>query len=152
MIASRQSTFLAGAALAVAMTAAALPASAVQKQDEAAAPTQMSLTEPSVVVFNQKAEGKTIKLSYAYLPKDGYAAIHAADANGKPTGEAIAHVALKAGDHRDIKLTFNAEPKTGATYWVALYTEGGGDGKLDSNDKPLWQVSQLPAENMFTIQ
>lgn len=140
------------AAFALAASAAALPAYAVQNPEAGAAQTAVAQTEPSVMVFNQKADGKTIKLSYAYMPKDGYAAILASGADGKPTGEPIAHVALKTGDHRDVKLTFDTELKVGASYWAALYTEGGNDGKFDANDKPLWQLSQLPYENKFTIE
>ncbi len=152
MLKARHAFPLAASALALAIVAATLPASAVQKDDAKAPASPVAQTEPSVVVFNQKADGKTIKLSYAFLPMDGYAAILASGADGKPTGQPIGHVALKTGDHRDVKVTFDAEPKAGTNYWVALYTEGGTDGKLDDNDKPLWQLSQLPHENMFTVQ
>lgn len=66
--------------------------------------TDHALVDPTVTIFNQKPQGNSVAVSYAHLPKAGYVAIYGSDANGKPTGDPLGSVALKAGDHRDFKI------------------------------------------------
>ena len=68
---------------------------------------------PSVIAMNQKLKGDAVSITYAYVPKDGTLAIFSSDGSGKMSAKPIGHVALSAGDHRDIKVTLSSDPKPG---------------------------------------
>ncbi len=144
---------LISAAAVVTIAGFALPAAAVQSQSQGSGEpqTQASMTPASVIVFNQKPEGNAVKLTYVYMPRDGYAAIIGANPEGRPAGEPLGTARLSAGDHRDVKVSFQSEPQKGKSYWIALYEESGGDKKF-GDSKPIWQMSQLPLANAFKIE
>ena len=109
--------------------------------------------DPTVTVFNQKVQGQSVTVSYAHLPKAGYIVIYGSEADGKPTGEPLGNVALKAGDHRDFKVELKAAPKPEMRLWAAYYEDKDGDAKLDkSKDTAFWPGGKLPWENRFQIQ
>lgn len=117
------------------------------------AATPHEATEPSVMAFNQKAQGQAVAITYVHLPKAGYVVIYGSDANGKPTGDALGNVALKAGDHRDIKVELKSVPAPNTKLWAALYEDKDADAQLDkSKDVAFWPGGKLPLENQFQIQ
>ena len=140
---NRKQPLLSGLFAAFGSVCLALPALALQEPQKAAG------TPASVLVFNQKPDGKTIKLTYANMPADGYVVV-LDDAGGKP-GHAIASMPLQAGDHRDIKFNVDKDLKAGSKYWVALYEEADKNGKFDDKDRAVWTVGQLPLQNMFEV-
>ena len=152
MTPSLKSTVLAsGAAL---LMIPGLAATAIANSPEAAkAGPQTSLTEPSVLVFNQKADGKSVLIHYTLMPKAGYVAIYGSGADGKPTGDPIGSVHLPAGDHRDVKVDLKAEVPAKTQLWAAMYEDKDGDAKLDkTKDQAFWAGSKLPWENKFQIE
>ena len=109
--------------------------------------------QPRVTIFNQKVEGQTVAVSYVHLPNAGYVAIYGSDANGKPTGDPLGNIALKAGDHRDFKIELKSAPPANTKLWAALYEDKDGDAKLDkSKDVAFWPGAKLPYENNFVIE
>lgn len=109
-------------------------------------------TPQSVLVYDQKINNKTVIIKYAYLPKDGFVVIYGSDASGKITGEPIGSAALKAGDHRDLRVTLANEPKAGTKLWAALYDDSDHKSSFDKTDKPLWAMNKLPLQNMFKVE
>lgn len=109
--------------------------------------------EPSVLVFDQAHKSGTVNISYVYLPKKGYVVIYGADAAGKPTGEALAHVPLEAGDHRNIAVKLTTAPAAGAKLWASLYEDSDGKpGFAKGADLSLWADGNVPLENAFTVR
>ncbi len=109
--------------------------------------------EPSVLVFDQRHKGASVTISYAYLPKKGYAVIYGADAAGKPMGQPLAHVPLDAGDHRDITVKLNEDLQPGTKLWASLYEDRDGkQGFVKGADVSFWPDGKLPMENAFTVR
>lgn len=109
--------------------------------------------QPRVTIFNQKAQGQTVAVSYVHLPKAGYVAIYGSDSDGKPAGDPLGNIALKAGDHRDFKIELKAAPPANTKLWAALYEDKDGDAKLDkAKDVAFWPGAKLPYENNFVIE
>jgi hypothetical protein len=131
-----------------------LATTAIANSPEAAkAAPQTSLTEPSVLVFNQKADGKSVMIHYTLMPKAGYVAIYGSGADGKPTGDPLGSIHLPAGDHRDIKVDLKSEVPAKTQLWAAMYEDKDGDTKLDkSKDQAFWAGQKLPWENKFQIE
>jgi len=111
-----------------------------------------SMTEPSVLAFNQKVQNGQLVIDYAYLPAKGYAVVYGADADGKPLKEPLGHAELGAGNHTNVKIKLNSEPAKGSKLWVSLYADK--DGKPGFNrggDVSFWQ-DRLPRENEIIVQ
>lgn len=108
---------------------------------------------PSVLVFDQAHKNGAVNITYAYLPKKGYVVIYGADASGKPAGTPLAHMALEAGDHRDISVKLTEIPAAGSKLWASLYEDADGKpGFSKGADVSLWLDGKLPMENAFTIR
>ena len=108
---------------------------------------------PAVMAFDQRAAGKAVTISYVHLPKSGYLVIYGSDSNGKPSGDPLGTVALKSGDHRNLKVDLKAEPASNTRMWAALYEDKDGDAKLDkTKDIAFWPGGKLPFENRFQIE
>ena len=74
-------------------------------------------------------------------------------ADGKPAGDPLGNIALKAGDHRDFKIELKAAPPANTKLWAALYEDKDGDAKLDkAKDVAFWPGAKLPYENNFVIE
>lgn len=117
-----------------------------------AAHAATSPNPPSVLFFNQKAEGKSVTLEYAHLPSNGYVVIYGADKEGKPVGEALGYVELKAGDHRNVKVELNRTAEAGQRLWASLYSDRDQKPGFDKTaDLPFWG-DQLPWQNQIVIQ
>jgi len=138
------SAFLAGTALGI------LPAAAVKETDEAKNGAS-AMTPPSVIVFNQRAEGQKVKITYAHLPHDGYVAIYAAGADGKPEGNVLGFRPLPKGDHRDVTVEVEKPLKSGMTLWTSLYHDVDGDQKLDKKVDQSYWPEVPPLENRFDV-
>lgn len=82
---------------------------------------------PSVTALDQKVKGDAVKITYAFLPKDGTLAILSGDPSKKSGASIVGSVDLSAGDHREVKVPFSSEPKTGTRLWAQV--EQGKSGK-----------------------
>ena len=72
--------------------------------------------------------------------------------DGKPGGEPIGTLHLKAGDHRDVKVPLKHRTCAGSALWTAVYQDKDGDMKLDkSKDAPFWSVTEIPADGKFIV-
>lgn len=111
-----------------------------------------SVTEPSVIAFDQKPQNGQITLDYAYLPAKGYAVVYDADKDGNPIKEPLGHVELNAGDHRNVKIKLNAEPASGTKVWVSLYHDKDGKPGFDRQADASYWSGALPAANRLTIR
>jgi hypothetical protein len=139
--------------LALLMTPALTTTATANSPEAPKAGAQTSLTEPSVLVFNQKTEGKSVLINYTLMPKPGYVVIYGSGADGKPTGDPLGHIHLTAGDHREIKVDLKSEVPAKTQLWAAMYEDKDGDTKLDkSKDQAFWAGSKLPYENKFQIE
>lgn len=152
MTSNKTSILAATAAGLMSIAAVSLPAFAVQSPEATQTQTGAAMPNPSVLVFNQKVDGKTIKLAYAFMPKNGFIVIYGSDASGKMTGSPLGSAAIPAGDHRDVKVTLTTEPKRGAKLWATLYEGVDGKANFDDKDQAVWKVSELPLQNMFVIE
>jgi hypothetical protein len=82
---------------------------------------------PSVTALDQKVKGDAVKITYAFLPKDGTLAILSGDPSKKSGASIVGSVDLSAGDHREVKVPLSSEPKTGTRLWAQV--EQGKSGK-----------------------
>lgn len=106
-------------------------------------------TPPSVVVFDQAVAGKSVDVSYVFLPAKGYVAVYPSDANGQPIRQALGTATLNAGDHRNVKISLNEQPKPGQRLWISIYGDTDGKPGFDAKaDTPIWPTL-LPSENAF---
>lgn len=150
MTLSLSRTMFLGAAFAIAAATFAVPAIAVQEQQQAQSPNM--IFNPSVIAFDQKADGKTVELAYAFVSKPSLIAIYEGNSRASPSGEPLAVMKLEPGDHRHIKVHLNAEAKPGTQMWVSLYDDKDADGKLTKSDVSYWKGEPLPTENGFVIR
>ena len=98
-------------------------------------------TPPVVIAMNQKLEGDSVSITYAFLPKDGTLAIFPSDVRGRMSAEPIGLVGLAAGDHRNVKVPLSPLPKSGTKLWAVLEQAGRAH--------PLTTLDDDPAEQMF---
>ena len=82
---------------------------------------------PSVTALDQKVKGDAVKITYAFLPKDGTLAILSGDPSSKSGASVVGSVGLSAGDHREVKVPLSSEPKAGTRLWAQV--EQGKSGK-----------------------
>ncbi len=119
---------------------------------ETAAPAG-ALTPPYVLIMDQKPDGGAIVMKYIYMPVNGYVLVFSTDADGKPTGKPIGEIALKSGDHRDVKVGLKPAPKAKSTLFADIYVDKDGDGKYDpAKDVKYPSSGPEPGSNFFTIQ
>jgi len=129
--------------------AAAVPAYATSA---AATAPAMSTTPASVLAMDQALNGNEVMIEYAYMPADGYLLVYSADKDGKKVGDPIGKLALKAGDHRKIKVTLLTAPPPGTALWASLYGNADGKPGVDrAQDKSFW-AQAVPIENRFYIR
>jgi hypothetical protein len=99
-------------------------------------------TQASVIAMNQKAKNDSVSITYAFAPKDGTLTIFSANpqknANAKPIGEA----SLTPGDHRDVHVKLNVEPKSGTRLW-AVIEQGKGAKPFVNLDGPAEQTFKV---------
>lgn len=136
----------------MAMTAlAALTMSAHAMQDEGKVSTSSAATVPaSIIVFDQKLDAKSVKLSYVYVPEKSVAVVYA---DGAATKTPLGTLAVAPGDHRDLKIALSDAPEKGGKLWVSLYRDKSGDGKFEAKpDHAYWSDAKLPSTNGFVVQ
>lgn len=137
------------AASVAAALLASFPASAMTKDSETG--QVQTQTPPSVLVLNQKAGGKSVKVSYVYLPDNGYVAIFA-DQNGKRSDTALGFTPLDKGNHNDVAVEIKEGARPGSALWATLYKDVDGDKILDlGKDSALWPNGD-PIENQFLVE
>lgn len=106
-----------------------------------AATNQGAQTPPSVIAFNQQAKNNQVKITYAYLPSDGFVEVFQSNPQGDPASKPIGRAEMKAGDHRDFQVKLNAEPQKGSLLWIALAND----------DSQQWKKT-LPAANKIKVE
>ncbi len=137
--------FVSTVAVGAALVGASLQAFAVTT-------TGALTTPPSVLVFDQKLVNGGVEVKYANIPSKGYVAVLGSDANGMPTGTPLGAQPINAGDHRDIKVALNGQPKAGDKLWVSLYFDTDGQAGFDAKaDKPVWPDG-VPTMNTFIVR
>ena len=106
---------------------------------------------PSVLVFDQKLQDDQVLVKYAILQKNGYVVIFGSDKDGKPLKEAIGHVELKAGDHRDVMVKVG--PLAPLTHlWASIHSDSDAKPGFDkAADATIWRDG-LPLGNRFVIR
>jgi hypothetical protein len=143
------SELMKGVVFASLISAAALASSLAANAVTTAA---ASTTPPSVIVFNQKLTNGAVNVTYANIPAKGYIAVLGSDAKGMPTSQALGEQAIEPGDHRELKIKLDEQPKTGDKLWVSMYLDMDGKPGIDAKaDKPVWPTS-LPLENAFMVR
>lgn len=131
----------------------ALPALAVQTEKMPGETLSATGVSPSLIVFNQKFDGKSIELNYVYMPKKGFVVIYAGGSNGKAAGDPIGIAPVEAGNHNHFKVELTAAVKPGAKLWAALAEDKNADGKFEkTGDVAYWAMDALPLANEFVIQ
>jgi hypothetical protein len=117
--------------LSVLAMLAAASAIAASANAQGYLPSNVGDFHPSVTVLNQKLKGDAVKITYAFLPKDGTLAIFSGDPANKASASVVGSVDLQAGDHREIKVPLTGEPKSGTQLWAMV--EQGKSGKPFAN-------------------
>lgn len=111
----------------------------------------IATTPPSILVYDQKIDGKSIAAKYVNLPRDGYVVVYATD-GAKLSSDIVGTLALKKGDHRDVKIELQKAPEKGAALWATLYEDVDGDGKFDKGkDKSFWSGELPPTDSRFNV-
>ena len=128
MFVSLKSSILAGTAGLLSLAAVSLPANAIQEQMP---PANAAAISPSVVVFDQKFDGKSVKLDYVYVPKKSFVVVWGSDAKGQPGGEPLGSMTIEPGDHRNINVELTGKAAPGAKLWVSLNDASKSKGAFD---------------------
>ncbi len=96
---------------------------------------------PSVIALNQKEKAKGVSITYARFPQKGTLAIYGSDANGRMGKTRLGHVAIDAGDHRNVKVALSQSPKPGTELWAAVENANGS----------VFKDHGKPAEQSFRV-
>jgi hypothetical protein len=99
-------------------------------------------TQASVIAMNQKAKDDSVSITYAYAPKNGTLEIFSANPEKASSAKPLGEVALSAGDHRDISVKLNPEPKAGTQLW-AVVEQGKGPKPFSNLDGPAQQTYKV---------
>ena len=130
----------------LAFAAVALPSHAMQ--NDAKTNAAAATTPASLIVFDQKLDAKSVKLSYVYVPEKSIAVVYADGAESK---KPLGTLAIAPGDHRDLKVALADDAAKGSKFWVSLYRDK--DGKSEPKaDHAYWTDAKLPATNGFVVQ
>jgi len=110
---------------------------------------------PSINVTDQKLTGNTVTIADVNLPKNGFIAIHGSDASGKMTDRIIGYAALKAGDHKGVKVHVTGTHKAGETLWAAAHEAKGrfllGTRSKSNIGSPFMQGGKTVDESFKTL-
>jgi hypothetical protein len=80
---------------------------------------------PSVAVTDQKLARNSVTIADVNLPKHGFVAIHASDAGGKMTSRIVGYTALRAGDHKGVRVHLTGTHRAGETLWAVAHQVKG---------------------------
>ena len=100
-------------------------------------------TPPSVIAMSQKLKGDSVSITYAYMPKAGTLAIYSSTKSGTMSAKPVGHVALPAGDHRDISVDLKSKPASGTKLWAVLEKSG--------SKSSVFKDQGTPAEQSFKV-
>ena len=82
----------------------------------------------SLKVSSQRISSGEVTIADANLPKNGFLVIHPSDAKGNLTEKDIGHTALKAGEHKHVKVLLRGTPKAGEKLFAMLHEDTGKPG------------------------
>lgn len=110
---------------------------------------------PSVTVTDQKLARNRVTIADVNLPKTGFIAIHGSDASGKMTNKIIGYAALKAGDHKGVKVRLTGTHGAGETLWVVARQSKGrylrGHPSKSNIGAPFMQDGKAVDESFKTL-
>lgn len=101
----------------------------------------LAAVQASVIAINQKAKADAVSITYAFAPAEGKLAIYTADPT-KRSAKPIGEVSLNPGDHRDVSVKLNEQPKSGTRLWAVVEQSKG--------NKPFRNLDG-PAEQSFKV-
>lgn len=110
----------------------------------ALATTASAMYAPSVLARNQKVTGSEVSIAYAYMPANGFLVIRGSQDNGKLGNKVLGQVALKAGDHRNIKVKLDGKVPEGTKLWAEIQPT------QDASAKPFTYMG-TPVDQSFKI-
>lgn len=84
-----------------------------------------------IKVSDQKFTGGEVTIADVNLPTDGFLVIHPSDASGNLIERSIGQVALKAGDHKAVKVKLAETHKAGDKLWAMLHEDTGVKGTYE---------------------
>lgn len=84
---------------------------------------------PSVIALNQKMKDGGVSITYANFPEKGTLAILEREAGHRHGEKRIGHVAVDAGDHRNIHVSLSPQPSPGAHLTAVVERGNGKTGK-----------------------
>lgn len=82
----------------------------------------------SLKAADQKISRGEVTIADVNLPKNGFLVIHPSDTKGNLIEKDIGHIALKAGDHKNVKVKLTANHKAGEKLWAMLHEDTGTPG------------------------
>jgi hypothetical protein len=110
---------------------------------------------PSVTVTDQKLARNGVTIADVNLPKNGFVAIHASDAGGKMTSRIVGYAALRAGDHKRVRVHLTGTHRAGETLWAVAHQAKGPHlfGKRSRNNigTPFMQDGKTVDEAFKTL-
>ena len=77
------------------------------------------------------------------MPKAGTLAIYSSTKSGTMSVKPVGHVALPAGDHRDISVDLKSKPASGTKLWAVLEKSG--------SKSSVFKDQGTPAEQSFKV-
>ena len=82
----------------------------------------------AVKAENQKISGGAVTIADVNLPKNGFLVIHPSDTQGNLIEKDLGHIALKAGDHKNVRVKLTGNHKAGEKLWAMLHEDTGTPG------------------------
>jgi hypothetical protein len=77
----------------------------------------------AIKISDQKIKGNEVTVADVTLPKDGLLVINPSDSKGNPLHRDIGHLALKAGEHKSVRVKVSGTQKAGEKLWATLKTD-----------------------------
>ena len=107
-------------------------------------------TPPSVIAMRQKPKDyANVTITYAYVPKQGYIAIHPSGRSGKMMSKVLGTKDLAPGPHRNFTVKLNTPVKPGEKLWATLdqgtFTPGQNTAKafVRPSGRNVWQSFRI---------
>ncbi len=91
--------------------------------------TEQRITNQASAV--RRGDGTTLTFSEVHIDGDGWLVMHPF-IDGKPNGDYVAgYTHVKSGTNKDVAITLNPTPESGAMYIVMLHSDSNSDGVFD---------------------
>lgn len=107
-------------------------------------------TPPSVIAMRQQPKDYAmVTITYAYVPKQGYIAIHPSNRHGKMMTKVLGAKELAPGPHRNFTVKLNNAVRPGEKLWATLdqgtFTPGQKTAKafVSASGRKVWQSFRI---------